>query len=416
MTGRQRLQSALNHVQTDRPPADLGSVGQTGIHAAAMYRLRESYGLPQKPIKIIEPFQMLGEVDEDLRRAMGVDVVGLWGTGTMFGYKNENWKPWAMPDGTPVLMGGGFECDVLGNGDVCVYPGGNRNAPYSMRMPAGGFFFDNIERSPEPDWDNLTPIEDFKGDYRVAGDEEARHWERESVRLWEETDCGVIGLCGGAGFGDMAWLAGPFLEHPRGIRKMEDWLVAHVTDPDYITEIFDYQLDICLKNLEIYRQAVGERIQAVWLSGTDYGTQNSCFLSADMFRRMYKPYYKKVNDWVHKHTGWKTFYHSCGAIGPLLADFIGMGADIINPVQCSAAGMDARALKDRYGADLVFWGGGVDTQSVLPYGTPEEVRAQVRERIGIFSDGGGYVFAPVHNIVANAPTENVMAMIEAAMA
>ena len=163
----------------------------------------------------------------------------------------------------------------------------------------------------------------------------------------------------------------------------------------------------------MYRQAVGDRIQVVWLSGTDFGTQNSCFLSVDMFKKMYKPFYRQVNDWVHKNTNWKTFYHTCGAIEPLLSDFIDMGVDIINPVQCSADGMNAQSLKDKYGKDLVFWGGGVDTQSVLQYGIPEEVAAQVKERINIFSKDGGYVFSPVHNIVPNIPVENILAMFEA---
>ena len=413
MNGRERLKAALNHRQPDRAPIDLGSCGQTGIHASTMYRLREALGLPQKPVKIIEPFQMLGEVDEDLRQAMGVDVIGLWGTGTMFGYKNENWKSWTMFDGTPVLMGGGFECDVGENGDVYVYPCGNRNVNYSMRMPIGGHFFENIERSPEVDENNLTPLEDFKNDYKLASDEEAMHWEKESIRLYEGTDYGIIGNAGGAGFGDMAWLAGPFLENPKGIRTLEGWLAAHILYPDYITEIFIYQLDIALKNLEMYRQAVGDRIQVVWLSGTDYGTQNSCFLSPEIFREMYKPFYQKINNWVHKNTGWKTFYHTCGAIEPLLNDFIEMGVDIINPVQCSAKGMDAQTLKEKYGADLVFWGGGVDTQSVMPYGTPAEVSAQVKERLDIFSQDGGYVFSPIHNLTPNIPIENIISMLEA---
>jgi len=412
MTGRERLELAINHRQSDRAPIDFGACGQTGIHASTIYRLREALGLPKKPIKIIEPFQMLGEVDEDLRQAMGADIIGLWGTGTMFGYKNENWKPWMMFDGTPVMMGGGFEYDVGENGDVYVYPQGNRNAPYSMCMPKGGHFFDNIERSPEVDYESLTPLEDFKEDFSVANDEEARHWEREAIRLYEETDYGIIGNLGGCGFGDMAWLAGPFLENPKGIRTLEEWLMAHILYPDYITEIFKFQIDIIFKNLEMYRQAVGDRIQVIWLSGTDFGTQNSCFLSVEMFREMYKPFYRQVNDWVHKNTNWKTFYHTCGAIEPLLNDFIEMGVDIINPVQCSANGMDAQSLKDKYGKNLVFWGGGIDTQSVLQYGTPAEVLAQVKERLDIFSKNGGYVFSPVHNIVPNIPIENILAMLE----
>ena len=413
MNGRERLAAALNHIQPDRAPVDLGACGQTGISASTLYKLREKLGLPRKSIKIIEPFQMLGEVDEDLRQVLGVDIVGLWNAGTMLGYKNEKWKPWKMGDGTPVLMAGGFEYDLDEKGDIWVYPGGNRNAKYSLHMPNNGFFFDNVMRSPEFDEDKLTPLDDFKDDFSVASDEDAKYWEEMSLKLFEETDYGILGILGGAGFGDVALIPGPSLANPKGIRSLEDWLAAHILYPDYIKEVFKYQTEIALKNLEIYRQAVGSRIQVIWLSGTDFGAQNSCFTSVPQFREIYKPFYKMINDWVHKNTGWKTFYHSCGAIEPLIADMIEMGVDILNPVQCSAKGMDPETLKTKYGDKLTFWGGGVDTQGVLPYGTAEEVAWQVKERRDIFSRNGGYVFASIHNIVAKVPPENVIAMFEA---
>ena len=168
-----------------------------------------------------------------------------------------------------------------------------------------------------------------------------------------------------------------------------------------------------LKNLEIYRQACGDNIQICWISGTDFGTQNGPFLSNEMFRELYKPYYQRVCDWIHRNTSWKTYAHSCGAIEPLLNDFIEMGLDIVNPVQLSAKGMDAKQLKDTYGDRLVFWGGGVDTQEMLPQGTPEEIAVQVRERLEILSRGGGYVFNTIHNIVGDTRAENIWAAFKA---
>lgn len=211
----------------------------------------------------------------------------------------------------------------------------------------------------------------------------------------------------------MAAIPGPFIKNPRGIRRVEDWLTAHMLHPEYILEVFELQADIALKNLEIYRQAVGERIQIVWISGTDFGTQNGEIISPDTYRTFYKPYYKRVNDWVHRNTGWKTFYHCCGSIVNLLDDMVEAGVDILNPVQCSAAGMDPQMLKRKYGQKLVFWGAGVDTQKILPFGTPEEVRAQVLERCRIFSPGGGFVFNTIHNIMANTPIGNIIAMVNA---
>ena len=157
---------------------------------------------------------------------------------------------------------------------------------------------------------------------------------------------------------------------------------------------------------------MGDRIDVVVMSGTDFGSQNGPFISPNAYRDLFKPLHKAMNDWVHAHTPWKIFYHSCGAVAPLLDDFVDMGLDILNPVQCSAAGMDAAVLKQKYGDKLVFWGGGVDTQKTLPFGTAEEVRAEVRERVRVLGAGGGLVFNTVHNIQARTPTENVLAMYE----
>lgn len=189
--------------------------------------------------------------------------------------------------------------------------------------------------------------------------------------------------------------------------------MAHMLYPEYIEEVFEMQTQTMLKNLEIYRQAVGERVQIIWISGTDFGTQNSEFFSPEIFRRLYKPFYQRINDWVHKNTSWKTFYHSCGSVVNFLDDFVEMGMDILNSVQLSARGMDAHMLKEKYGNKLVFWGGGVDTQKTLPYGTPDQVRQQVKERLKTLSAGGGYVFSSIHNIVGKTPVENIIAMYEA---
>jgi hypothetical protein len=418
MNSRERVIAAINHTEPDRCPIDLAATGQTGMNASTLYRLRQALGLPEHPIRIIEPAQMLGDPGEDLLKLAGSDVVGLWNRGNFYGYRNEDWKPWRMSDGTPVEMGGGFEYDVDGEGRTWVYPQGDRTAPYSAVMPAGGSFFDSVNHA-EPfdmddaDEDALTPREDFKDDFGLATEEDARYWESESHRLDEQTECAVVGMLGGAGFGDVACLPGPSVKHPRGIRRMDDWLAAHLLFPDYIDEVFSLQTEVMLKNLELYRQAVGDRIQIVWISGTDFGTQHGTFLSPDVFRKLYKPHYQIVNDWVHRHTNWKTFYHSCGAVYPLMRDFVEMGVDILNPLQLSADGMDPVKIKAEFGDQLTFWGGGVDTQKTLPFGTPDEVRRQVKERIRILNQGGGYVFNPIHNVVANVPPENLIAMYQA---
>ncbi|MDR1508579.1 MAG: hypothetical protein LBS53_02965 [Synergistaceae bacterium] len=422
MTPRERIACALEHRQPDRVPIDLGSNGQTGMNVSTLYRFRRELGLPEHPIKVIEPAQMLGEIEDDLMKIVGGDVMGLWNRGNFYGFLNENWKPWALDDGTPVYVPGAFEVDVDENGVKWLYARGDRSSSPCACMPEGGSFFDAAIRGEPFDWDidedDLTPVDDFKDDFAVASDEDASYWEAESRRLYEETDYAIMGVLGGGGLGDVAVIPGPHITSPRGIRLVSDWLMAHALFPDYVAEVFEYQTGVMMKNLEIYRQSVGERISVIWVSGTDFGTQNGLFTSKETFRKLYKPYYERINGWIHENTGWKTFYHTCGCVNDLLDDFAQMGVDCLNPVQVNAierGGISARELKDRWGDRFVFWGGGVDTQKTLPFGTPEEVRAEVTERASIFNRGGGFVFSSIHNVVAKVPAENLAAMYEAVL-
>ena len=303
MNSRERVLAAINHQQPDRVPIDFGATGQTGISVCAEYRLREYLGLPQHDLDVFEIIQMLGVVDEDLRRMMKSDVIGMNHPEDSMGvYPNGKKKRFIMPDGTPTLINEGNEFDILPNGARRLYPQGDRTAPPSAYMPEGGYFFDIIDRAEEYDEDDLTPREDFKDFFSVMSDETAKYYERESKRLYEETDYAIIGNLAGAGYGDPGALPAPFEKHPKGIRKFDEWIMAQIMYPEYVQEVFEMQTEFMLKNLEIYKQACGDRIQICWISGTDFGTQNSEIMSADMFRELYKPYYKRVCDWIHKNT------------------------------------------------------------------------------------------------------------------
>ena len=189
--------------------------------------------------------------------------------------------------------------------------------------------------------------------------------------------------------------------------------MSTVTRRDYIYQIFERQCEIGIANLARIYEAVGDRVTAVFVSGADFGTQNSCFISPKSYRNLYKPFHKQVNEWIHQHTPWRSFIHSCGSIMALLPDIVEAGFDILNPVQCSAANMAPEDLKQRFGDQLTFWGGGVDTQKTLPFGTPEEVYAEVRQRIQVFGPGGGFVFNTVHNVQAQVPAANLLALYRA---
>jgi hypothetical protein len=413
VTSRERVALALDHREPDRVPLDIGASAVTGIHVGRVYALRQVLGLdaPGTPVKVVEPYQMLGEVAPDLMEALGIDVAGLGGTSTLFGFKNEGWKPWALADGTPVLVPAGFNTDPELNGDILMYPQGDRGAPPSGRMPRGGFYFDALIRQ-QPIVDARLSIEDNLEEFGPISDEDLEHFRREAARLSAQTDKAILANFGGTGFGDIALVPAPWLKHPRGIRDVEEWYVSTLTRRSYVRKVFERQCEIALRNLARIHTAVGEAPAAVFVTGTDFGSQRGPFISPQTYRTLYQPFHKAVNDWIHAHTSWKTFIHSCGSVRALLPDFIAAGFDILNPVQCSAADMEPEALKRDFGELICFWGGGVDTQRTLPFGTPEQVRAEVRRRIEVFAPGGGFIFNTIHNIQAGVPVANLLAMLE----
>ncbi len=413
MTSRERVMRALAHQQPDRVPLDLGATNVTGIAASSLYRLRSALGLETRPVRVHEPYQMLGYVDDDVLDALGVDIVGLSGESTFFGFPARDWKPYTLNDGTPALVPGGFNTEVAEDGNLYQYPQGNKAYAASGRMPAGGFYHDAIERQEPYTEETLNPEEWVRDMYQVFTDEELRFLEAQANALYHNTTRAIIGNFGQGSFGDIAYVPGTQIPHPKGIRAVADWYMATVLYPGYVHGIFDLQLEIVLKNLQLYKQAVGDKIAAIFISGTDFGSQKGAFISPNAYREMFKPYHKAINDWVHANTSWKTFYHSCGSMTALYDDFVEAGVDIVNPVQISAAGMDPATLKARWGDKLTFWGGGVDTQRVLPFGTPEEIGAHVKQNIEIFGKGGGFIFNTIHNLQAAIPTENIMALFDA---
>jgi hypothetical protein len=414
ITSRERVNAALAHREADRVPLDLGGSSTTGMHVDSVYLLRQAMGLdpPGTPVKVIEPFQMLGEVAPDLIATLQVDVVPLEKPVTLFGFRNQGWKPWTTFAGTPVLVPEGFNTEPDDNGDILLYPEGDRAAPPSGRMPNGGIYFDAIVRQGPID-DASLRVEDNLEEFGPITDADLAYLRYEAERLLTATDKAILLSPGGTSFGSFSATPGPALKHPKGIRSVEEWQMSTITRPGHLIKIFERQCELGLANLQKIADAVGDRVTAVITSYTDFGMQNGPFISPQTYRTLYKPFNKRVNDWVHQHTTWKTFTHCCGSVRALLPDFVEAGFDILNPVQTSAAHMDPVELKKTFGNVLTFWGGGIDTQRTLPFGTPEQVREEVRQRLEVFGAGGGFVFNPVHNVQSRAPVENILAMYEA---
>jgi uroporphyrinogen-III decarboxylase len=190
-------------------------------------------------------------------------------------------------------------------------------------------------------------------------------------------------------------------------------MITLASEPDYVHTLCDKLVDIWIANLQRFVEAVGDRVHILQFND-DFGTQSNPFMSVKMFRELFMPHYRRGIEWIHNNTSMKVFLHSDGALLPLIPSIIEMGVDILNPIQTSAAGMDARKLKDEFGKNLVFWGGSLDCQGTLPFGTPEEVASEVEEHVRTLAPGGGYVFAPVHNIQANIPPKNITTMFDTA--
>ncbi len=414
MTGRERVLKALNYEPVDRVPVDLGGTLGTGAHVSVIANLRRALGLdkPGTPVKVVEPYQMLGEVAADLCGMLEIDTVNLPGPKSHFGFANTNWKPWRTFDGTDVLVPDKFNIEPEPNGDIHQYPQGDKSVPASGRMPKGGFYFDDIIRQGPIDEAELDPADNLE-DFALVSEEDLKIYEQRARELYDNTDLAITAGFPGTAFGDIALVPAAFLKHPKGIRDIEEWYISTISRREYVKEVFACQAEIAIQNLERIYQAVGNRIHAVWLDGTDQAAQNTLFCGPDTYKELYLPFSRKLNDWIHTHTEWKTMKHCCGGCEPLIEGFIEAGFDILNPIQTSAKGMYPQLLVHKYGGRIVFWGGGVDTQQVLPFGKSEQVRRQVAERVQIFNAKRGFVFSTVHNIQCNTPVENVLAMFEA---
>ena len=413
MTGRQRLAASLAHRSPDRVAVDFGASFVTGIHVSAVTRLRRQVvGDSGFRVKVNEPYQMLGEIDDELRAALPIDVIGAQGRKSIFGTESRDWKPFTLFDGTECLVPGQFNVTAAPDGGWHIYPEGDTSARPSGHMPKGGYFFDTIVRQSPVDEDRLDPADNLE-EFSILNDADLDYYRAQKRQFEERGDFGTLLVIPGSAFGDIALVPAPFLRNPRGIRDIEEWYVSTVARKDYVLEVFERQCAIAEQNLRTLIDLFGDTVQVALLTGTDFGTQRGLFISREAYRTLYQPFHRRLNDLIHRHSSWKTFIHSCGDVYPLIPDFIAAGFDILNPVQCSAAEMDPRRLKREFGRDITFWGGGIDTQHTLAFGTPDEVYRQCRERIDIFGPEGGFVFDAIHNVQGPTSAEKMLAMFRA---
>ena len=376
MNSRERVLSTLNHQEPDRVPLDLGSVQVTGIHVAAYRSLRAALGLPPVEPELCDAIQQLALPDDDVIHRLGVDVRGL------FPLNSHNWRVVEEPAG-----------------DYWAYHD-EWGITHHRPRPDGLYY--SIVRTPL-DGSRVTAADierhawpDMADPQRIAG-------LREQAEAYRAAGYAVVIKDPFAGIFEMA----------QRIVGMTELLMMMATDPALAGVLFDKLLALKLAFWEMALPRLGDVVDVVTYAD-DYGTQQSQLISPRMFREQLKPriaiLFARIKE-LAPHT--RQFFHSCGNVRPLIPDYIEIGTDILNPIHIRAAGMEPVALKRDFGDALVFWGGGVDTQGVLPHGTPQEVKDDVRRNIEALAPGGGYVFNTVHNIQADVPPENVIAMWEA---
>lgn len=411
MNSKELIKQALSHNEVNRIPIDFGGTTVTGMHCKVVEGLRQYYGLVSKPIKIVEPYQMLGEIDDELLQIIGIDTVPVFNSKDLFGIEQKDYKEVMTPWGQNVLLPMGYDFVPDSDNNIYVFPEGDKKCHPSGVMPESCYFFNAIERQQPITDDSLNPY-DNNEEYGLLSDANVLHFKKEASKASKMGKC-VVASFGGTALGDAAMIPGMALKEPKGIRSVAEWYMATIMQQDLIHEMFEKQIDTAILNYQKLWEQVGENVDVIYLCGADFGTQNSQFCSVETFKSLWVPHYKRMTDWIHQHTTWKVFKHSCGSIVPLLPSMIEAGFDIINPVQINAKGMDPTFLKKEFGKDLTFWGGGVDTQIVLPSASPKEVYEHVLKQCEIMGQNGGFVFSSIHNIQANVPIENVVSMINA---
>lgn len=356
-------------------PLDLGG-NQTGIHRVAYQKVLDYYGIDED-ITIMDPIQQLAAPSEEVLRRFEIDTryirpgmflppaelkevkPGYWGITDGFGVT------WAMPGERP---GEGLYLDII-------------------EHPLANLNYEDIDSYDWPDGKDPTP---FKG---------IREYAR---KMSEETEYALVSGITGVVF-EICWY----------MRGLENLYVDMLEQTRYVEKLLDHTLNFWIDYLDTFLREVGEYLQVICV-GDDLAMQSGPLFSPKTYKTLVKPRQKALYSTIREKTAAKLWYHSCGSVVELLPEIIDNGCQIVNPVQISAKGMDPAALKERFGDQIVFWGGGVDTQGVYSHGTPDEVRGQVRDLMKAFKPGGGYVFNTVHNTQADVPAENIIALWEAA--
>ena len=417
MTSRERIDAALRRKPTDRLPIDFGGTGTTGINIYSYMQAKKILGLHETILKVPEALSQLVEIEPDMLNAMGGDVVCLWRQTPCLGYRHTGYQLSTLLDGkTQAYIPTAFQTVTGKNGSrsylkpeddlVHAYPI-SVGKSYDMgvevsRCPSGLKAFSRVYHPMK----NVASLEELKQwTFPNMDEQELSDIAMRAKFLYENTDKAICGVFNGNVFelGQLYW----------GYENFFINLIDEDTE-DMIEYYFETRTNMLLEDLSAYLKACGQYLSCIEFT-EDLGTQASLLISPSVYREKIKPHHKRMFDFIHKnYPEVKILFHSCGAISELIPDFIEIGADALNPVQISANGMDPARLVREFGKDITFWGGGVDTQNTLCAKTPDEVSADVKKNLDIFTQADGYVFAQVHNVEASVSGENLLAAFQTA--
>jgi uroporphyrinogen decarboxylase len=394
MKSRERILTALKHRVTDRIPVDLGSTESSGITWKAYHNLINHLKL-KKDILVFDLLQLVCKVDIKILEYIGADAVPLL-------FEPVSWKDWQFEKGLRVKIPGRANLErVSGDGTFLLDP---TNKVVIAKMPRKGYYFDTVHHplqhatSINEIDQAITLFDSYDRPYYC--DEDNKTFQTRAKELHQQTDYAVVGNL---------WVH--LLAAGQDLRGFEQFMIDLVQNRTIARKILQNQVDAYLPRIDEYINSVGKYIDVIQVND-DLGTQNSPQMSRELYREMLKPYHKKLWSYIKERSGKPILLHSCGSIYDLIPDLIEIGVDALNPVQVSARNMDTRKLKREFGRYITFWGGGCDTQKILPYGTPEDVRSEVRRRAEELGEDGGFVFCQVHNIQHDVPPENILAMYE----
>jgi len=400
MNSRERVLATLGHKEPDMMPIDFGGTKVTGISAIAYSRLKKYLGFGGRKTRLYDVKQQLADPEPDLIKLMGGDVIQLYPLkpNAEHNIKVNRWKKGKLSNGEECIVPEEYNPIKGKNGRLEIWENGHLKA----FLPKGGLYFDNAY-TPLAEASSVKDIDSFP--WPKFTEEDKVFLEERAKRLFYETDFAILGT--------LRMFGGSFFELGQVLFGYENFMLKLMTNRGLIECFLDKLLENYLEYTKKYIETVGKYVDIIGLND-DLGSQESLLISPNLYREMFKPRQAKFIEFIKKNSKAFIFFHCDGAIREIIPDLIEIGVDIINPVQTSVKGMNPNELKKEFGKYITFWGGGIETQTTLPFGNLKDIKKEVKERIRIFAPEGGYVFCPIHNIQADIPPEKIITVFETA--